>query len=82
MFLSSQAESMTMSYLQPYKEGWVNLISVIMTFAPLSASYQPLGNSVGLVVTMWSLTTIPLFYIFGYCVFNIYKKIQTSRRIR
>ena len=82
---------MAMSYLQPYKEGWVNLvdsiffailISVIMTFAPLSASYQPLGNSIGLVVTMWSLTTIPLFYVFGYCVFNIYKKIQTSRRTR
>ena len=79
---------MAMSYLQPYKLGWVNLvdsiffailISVIMTFAPLSASYQPLGNSVVLVVTMWSLTTIPLFYFFGYCVFNIYKKIQTCR---
>ena len=82
---------MAMSYLQPYKEGWVNLvdsiffailISVIMTFAPLSVSYQPLGNSIGLVVTMWSLTTIPLFYVFGYCVFNIYKKIRTSRRTR
>ena len=82
---------MAMSYLQPYKEGWINLvdsiffailISVIMTFAPLSASYQPLGNSIGLVVTMWSLITIPLFYIFGYCVFNIYKKIRTSRRTR
>ena len=79
---------MAMSYLQPYKLGWVNLvdsiffailISVIMTFAPLSASYQPLGNSIALVVTMWSLATIPLFYFFGYCVFKIYKKIQTNR---
>lgn len=73
---------MTTTYLQPYKDTWVNLldgilfsilISVIMMFAPLSASYQPLGDSLSLIIVMWILTMLPLLYMFiysGYCLYG------------
>ena len=66
--------SITYTFIQPYKQNKANLleaiffailISIVMTFAPLNASYEPFGNSKNLVIFVWVLMMLPLLYKIG-----------------
>uniref|UniRef100_A0A1X7VNU0 Uncharacterized protein n=1 Tax=Amphimedon queenslandica TaxID=400682 RepID=A0A1X7VNU0_AMPQE len=73
------------TYIQPYRQKWANLIhgiflsiliSIVMTFSPVNSSYGPLGSSIALVVIAWIFAMIPMFYILLYALRNAYKRAR------
>ena len=78
-------------HLQPYKLQWANLleaiffvilISTIMTFAPLNATFDPLGNSKVLIIFMWVLIMLPLAYMFGFFILWLYRRFKIIEKKR
>ena len=76
---------MLVTYIQPYRKNWANLlhgiflsilISVVMTFSPLNSSYGPLGSSIALVVIAWVFTMIPMVYMILYTLWSIYRRMR------
>ena len=77
------------TYCQPYKQKWVNLIDgiffaililVVMIFSPLNARYEPLGRNVTLVIIVWLFTIIPVLYMTGYFVYSLLVKFKRKRQ--
>ena len=53
-----------------------------MTFAPLNATFDPLGNSKVLIIFMWVLIMLPLAYMFGFSILWLYRRFKIIEKKR